>query len=141
MPITIQTPEFTLLYDGSCPICQKEVAWLWQLNKQGKLFLQDINAPEFNPELYQTSYTSFMAEIHGYSADRKLIKGMPVFRSAYKAVGLGWLLAPTGWPILKPVFDRMYLLFAQHRIKLGQLLFNGSKQCQRCKIQNEGDKS
>ena len=30
--------------------------------------------------------------------------GMAVFRLAYRAVGLGWLVAPTGWPLLRPLF-------------------------------------
>ena len=29
--------EFTLLYDGLCPLCSKEVAWLYRRNKQEKL--------------------------------------------------------------------------------------------------------
>lgn len=35
-----------------------------------------------------------MAEIHGVYPDGQLIKGIGVFRETYKAVGLGWLMAP-----------------------------------------------
>ena len=35
--------------------------------------------------------------------------------------GLGWLVAPTGWPLLRPLFDRLYGGFARHRIGLGRL--------------------
>jgi len=42
---------------------------------------------------------------------------MSVFRATYKAVGLGWLLAPTGWPVLKPLFDLIYRLFAKYRCR------------------------
>lgn len=119
-------PEFILLYDGQCPICQKEVAWLHWKNKQGKLGFQDIHAADFNPALYGKTHADLMAEIHGLFADGTLVKGMPVFRACYSAVGLGWLLAPTGWPLLKGCFDGLYRLFAKHRIRLGGL-FGGNR--------------
>ena len=119
-------PEFTLLYDGACPICQKEVAWLRWKNKHGKLGFQDINDAGFDPNHYDKTHAELMAEIHGVLADGSVIKGMPVFRACYQAVGLGWLLAPTGWPLLESGFDHLYNWFASHRIKLGGL-FGGSR--------------
>ncbi len=50
---------------------------------------------------------------------------MSVFRATYKAVGLGWLLAPTGWPVLKPLFDGLYRLFAKYRAPLARLVAGG----------------
>lgn len=75
-----------------------------------------------------------MAEIHGVYPDGRLVKGATAFRAAYRAVGLGWLLAPTGWPLLKPLFDRLYALFARHRLRLGH--YFGGNPCQdgRCEI-------
>ena len=46
--------------------------------------------------------------------------GRAVVRQAYRAVGLGWILAPTGWPVLRPVFDWLYLGFARYRVRLGR---------------------
>jgi predicted DCC family thiol-disulfide oxidoreductase YuxK len=40
---------------------------------------------------------------------------METLRLAYAAVGLGWVMRPTGWPLLLPLFDRMYAGFARHR--------------------------
>lgn len=123
--------ELTLLYDGLCPICRKEAAWLKRLNTAKKLAFQDINTTDFNAAQYGISYELLMAEIHAQKANGQLIKGMPVFRALYQAVGLGWLLAPTGWPLLRPLFDWLYLCFAQHRGKLGTFLARG-KYCERC---------
>ncbi len=127
----LKQADFTLFYDGACPICRREVNWLKRLNKQQKLVFQDINAANFKPEQFQLSHAELMAEIHGQKASGELIKAMPVFREVYKAVGLGWLLAPTAWPLLKPVFDYLYQVFAKHRHKLGQL-FSHKTACQRC---------
>ncbi|MDP2179665.1 thiol-disulfide oxidoreductase DCC family protein [Methylicorpusculum sp.] len=113
--------EFILFYDGHCPICRKEVAWLKFKNKQGKLGFQDINDDGFKPENYGKSFDDLMAEIHGQYPDGRVIKGVEVFYAAYRAVGLGWLIAPVRWPILRPLFDGLYLLFARNRLRLGRL--------------------
>jgi len=116
--------EFTLLYDGLCPICRREVAWLFVRNKFGRLGFQDINDTDFNPALYGKTLEKLMAEIHGVYPDGRIIKGMSVFRATYSAVGLGWLLAPTGWPLLKPLFDLLYRLFAKYRLRLARLVIS-----------------
>lgn len=120
--------EFILFYDGHCPICRKEVAWLKFKNKQGKLGFQDINDVGFKPENYGKSFDDLMAEIHGQYPDGRVIKGVEVFYAAYRAVGLGWLMAPVRWPILRPLFDGLYLLFARNRLRLGRLF--GGDACQ-----------
>ena len=116
--------EFTLLYDGLCPICRREVAWLFVRNKFGRLGFQDINDTDFDPVLYGKTLAELMAEIHGVYPDGRIIKGMSVFRATYNAVGLGWLLAPTGWPLLKPLFDLLYRLFAKYRLRLARLVIS-----------------
>lgn len=131
--------EFTLLYDGDCPICQKEVAWLRQRNKQGRLGFQDIHADNFEPSYVNKTIAQLMAEIHGLDADGTVIKGMPVFRATYTAVGLGWLMAPTGWPLLSPVFDALYAWFARHRLSLGRLFGPTSCSDSRCNIRSGSD--
>lgn len=61
-----------------------------------------------------------LERIHLLDAGGQVHVGMAVFRLAYRAVGLGWLVAPTGWPLLRPLFDRLYGCFARHRIGLGR---------------------
>ena len=36
-------------------------------------------------------------------------------------IGLGWLLAPTGWPGLRWLFDHGYEWFARNRIAIGRI--------------------
>ena len=114
--------QFTLFYDGLCPVCSREVAWLMRKIKRGWLAFQDINDAEFDPAVYGKTLAELMAEIHGVYPDGQVIKGMDVFRAAYSEVGLVWLLAPTGWPLLKPLFDRLYRLFAKYRLSLARLV-------------------
>jgi predicted DCC family thiol-disulfide oxidoreductase YuxK len=107
------------LYDGGCPLCRREARLLRRLDRgRGRLILKDIAAKGFDPGTYGRSMSELMAEIHGVLPDGRLVKGMEVFRRAYAAVGLPWLLAPTGWPIIRGLADRAYRWFARNRLRL-----------------------
>lgn len=109
----------TLLIDGECPLCRHEASLLARLDRgRSNLVLQDIAAPGFDPSRYARSMSDLMGTIHAALPDGRMVTGMEAFRRAYGAVGLGWLLAPTGWPLLRPLFDALYRLFARHRLRL-----------------------
>ena len=78
----------------------------------------DIAAPGFDPGVYGLDPERAMARIHGVLPDGRVVEGMEVFRRAYAAVGLGWLLAPSGWPGLRRLFDAAYRWFARNRLRL-----------------------
>ena len=124
-----------MLYDGKCPICRHEIEWLRAKNKQGKLGLLDITSEDFNPENYGISFAELMAEIHGVYPDGRLVKGIEVFCASYQAVGLGWLVAPMQWRLLRPMFDFLYSLFAKHRLRLGRLLGGQACDNEHCRIE------
>ena len=113
--------RFKLLFDGECPFCQREVRWLQRRNRHGRLAFEDITAPDFDPARYGTTREELMGVIHGVFPDGRVVRKLEVFRQAYRAVGLGWLIAPTGWPVLRWVFDRLYVRFARNRILIGRL--------------------
>ncbi|MDA0837227.1 MAG: DUF393 domain-containing protein [Planctomycetota bacterium] len=116
-----------ILYDGDCPFCKREAAWLQRLDKKKKLEFKDIARPDFNPSDYGLTHERVQTSIHGILPDGSMIHGVAVFRSAYKAIGLGWLLAPTGWPGLRKVSDAAYTFFAKNRIRLGNLFSGGCR--------------
>ena len=118
----LQKHEFVIFYDGECPICVREMKLLKCLDRRSRLILIDIHHPEFSPEFYGLNHEQLMQEIHGLLPGGQIITGVAVFRKAYQAVGLGWLLTPTGWPVLKIFFDALYIIFAKNRIKISRLL-------------------
>jgi predicted DCC family thiol-disulfide oxidoreductase YuxK len=110
--------ELKLLYDGECPLCAREVRALRRLDRgSGRLALEDISAPGFDASLYGLDQERVMARIHAVRPDGRVIEGVEVFRRAYAAVGLGWLLAPSAWPGLRSVFDALYRIFARNRLR------------------------
>jgi predicted DCC family thiol-disulfide oxidoreductase YuxK len=112
----------TLLYDGACPVCNLEMDNLKARNTAGLLQFVDISAPLFDPSPYGASLAQMNALIHAARPDGSLVIGVEVFRLAYGAVGLGHLAAPTGWPLLRPVFDAVYKVFARNRYGVSKAL-------------------
>jgi predicted DCC family thiol-disulfide oxidoreductase YuxK len=125
--------RFKILYDGECPFCRVEASWMRSLSRGGALALEDIAAPDFDPARYGRRLPELMGRFHGVFPDGRLTEGVETFRQAYRAVGLGWLAAPTGWPVLRQIFDWGYILFARYRVPLGRL-FRRKCSSDRCSI-------
>lgn len=134
-PSIKNSAEFELFFDGECPLCVREVRGLRRLDRgQGRLALVDIADTAFDEAAYGKSRDELMARIHGRLPDGTWVEGVEVFRRAYRAVGLGWIMAPTGWPGLRGVFDAGYRLFARNRLRL-----TGRESCEsgRCAVPHE----
>jgi len=111
--------QFKILIDGDCPFCKREGAFLrWLDGSRHRLIVEDITSPDFDPGKYNITMDELMGQIHGIMPSGHPVQGMAVFRRAYDAVGYGWLLAPTNWPILKTIADKSYEWFAHHRLRI-----------------------
>jgi predicted DCC family thiol-disulfide oxidoreductase YuxK len=113
--------EFTLLFDSDCPFCRREVEWLRRRDPAGRLRTVDIAAPDFDAADFGLTRAEVVAELCGQLPDGRLTRGMESMRRAWAAVGLGWVLAPTGWPVLRRFADLGYRVFARYRVPLGRL--------------------
>jgi predicted DCC family thiol-disulfide oxidoreductase YuxK len=116
----MNTWRFKLLYDGECPLCRREADFLRRRDRHGALAFADIADPGFDPAAYHTTRAELMGVIHGVFPDGRMVRKVAVFREAYRAVGLGWLLAPTCWPGLRWFADAGYEWFARHRLAIGK---------------------
>ncbi len=113
--------RFKLLYDGQCPFCRREVEWLKRRDRHDKLMAEDISSPNFHAETYGLSQTEVMAVMHGVLHDGRIVRRVEAIREAYRAVGLGWLVAPLSWPVVGWLADKAYVVFARNRVALGRL--------------------
>jgi predicted DCC family thiol-disulfide oxidoreductase YuxK len=113
-------PALTLLCDGACPLCRREVEALRSRDQgTGRIFFVVIDAPDYDPAAHGgISYREAMGRIHAIGADGRVIVDVAAFREAYRLVGLGWLYAPTTWPLIKPVVDGIYGHWANWRLKI-----------------------
>ena len=116
------TWQFKLFYDGECPFCRREVKWLTRRDRAGNLATEDIAALGFDPALYGLTRDDVARVLHGVKADGTVLRGMDAVREAYRAVGFGWLVAPTRLPVVRTISDCLYGLFARNRVTLGRLV-------------------
>ena len=126
--------QFKLLYDGECPMCRREVSWLKRRDRAGRLAIEDIAAPGFDPTRYGLTREQVMGVMHGVYPDGRIVTRLDAFRQAYQLIGLGWLLAPTRWPGLKWLADRGYEWFARNRVAIGRYLGRSHCETGRCHV-------
>ena len=111
--------KLTLLFDGGCPLCLREVKFLRSRDTHENISFIDIDSPNYQPDLYSgISYKDAMGRIHAIDKSGKILKDVAVFREAYRLIGLGWIYAPTNWPILGALTNQVYELWAQWRLPL-----------------------
>ena len=112
------TYPLTIYYDASCPLCNGEMSNLMLRNVDGLLAFVDASPSNFVSPLPGTSREDLMELLHARKANGEVIKGVEVFRLAYSAVGLGWVTAPTSWPILGWLADKAYPVLARNRYRI-----------------------
>ncbi len=111
--------KLIILFDGGCPLCQREVSFLRSKDVSSLISFVDINSTSYNPKLFNDiSYRDAMGRIHAIKSSGEVLKDVDVFREAYRIVGLGWIYAPTTLPLLAPIFDQVYQLWARWRLTL-----------------------
>jgi predicted DCC family thiol-disulfide oxidoreductase YuxK len=113
-------PDLTILYDGACPFCLREVRFLQGRDRERRrLAFVDINDPSYDPGLHAgISYREAMGRIHAIDGEGAVLRDVAVFRRAYELVGLGWLYAPTRWPLFGPLAEVVYRLWARLRLRV-----------------------
>jgi len=129
--------KLKLLFDGECPFCKREIAWMAKRNKNGYLAFEDIASPNFNPASYGLTQEEVMGVIHGILNDGRVIKKVDVFIEAYRLIGLGWLVAPLSWPIIRSIGTFGYEIFARYRVPLGNFFRARSCSTNSCSIRKK----
>lgn len=119
-PDAAPQPKLTLLFDGACPLCVREVDMLRARSARygDSLAFVDIAGPDFDDDAFGVDFETAMRTIHGVLPDGSLVTGVRVFRLAYEAVGLGWVYAVIQY---KPVFwlaERIYSVWANYRMQI-----------------------
>jgi predicted DCC family thiol-disulfide oxidoreductase YuxK len=111
--------QIQVFFDGECPLCRREIDVLRRRDAgRGFIAFEDISAPGFDASRHGFEFAALMGRIHGVLPDGSVVEGVEVFRRLYAAVGLGWVLAPTRWPVLRPLTDAIYRWFARNRIRI-----------------------
>ena len=110
--------ELKVLYDGACPLCDREVKMLRRLDRKQRIRFTDIAAAEFEAGDYGLTQDELMAEIHARLPDGAWIRGVEVFRRIYSFLGWAPVVGLTRLPVVSNLLDGAYRLFARNRLRM-----------------------
>ncbi|PPC76882.1 DUF393 domain-containing protein [Pokkaliibacter plantistimulans] len=125
----------TIYYDGNCAICSREMRWLGSLNLRQQLQFVDIQQPGFDPASLGVSFADLDREIHVSQSAGPLLSGIDAFIAIYRAVDKQWLAAVLSLPLIKPLWQWLYLRFARNRYGISRLL--GMRVGAKCDLQGK----
>jgi predicted DCC family thiol-disulfide oxidoreductase YuxK len=111
--------RFEVFFDGGCPLCRREIAFLRKRDRHRRLRFSDLGAPGFDAEATTgRSAAELMNRIHGRMRSGAIVEGVEVFRNLYAAIGFTRLVAWSRLPVLSRILDWMYGVFARNRLWL-----------------------
>ncbi len=101
--------KLTIYYDGACSLCCKKMSWLQKQDKLQKLEFIDIASPDFtDPRVAKISRLELNISLHLRTSEGLFFKDLDAIHLAYKAVGLGWITAPTRIFGIRFISDRVF---------------------------------
>jgi predicted DCC family thiol-disulfide oxidoreductase YuxK len=127
----MNAPQFplTIFYDRSCPLCSQELHAIRDYDRHDRLRLIDCSPPGFHSEAAAAAGVSafdLMHQIHARDAAGRWYRGVDVFIIAYRAAGIEAVARLWAHPSLRPLWDRLYLWIARHRMILSRLHLNAA---------------
>lgn len=127
-----------IFYDGSCPVCSREMASYKKNNPYERLNFIDISAEDFDPQKYGKTQDEFMSRLHVRDAEGHFATGVDAFIMIWQAYPDGsvyrLLSAFVGFPGFHLLSKAGYAVFARYR----HLLPKRKKDCgtEACDLEN-----
>jgi len=81
------TQRLKIYYDGSCRVCDREMAAYRRRDREGVLEFVDITAPGFEAHRHGRSQAEFMARLHVRDAEGRVQTGIDAFAAIWEALG------------------------------------------------------
>lgn len=108
-----------IFYDGSCPVCAREMAAYRRKNPQDRLVFIDIASDDFSASDYGKTQKELMKKMHVRDADGHFTTGVDAFMTIWQAFPSGsiWRLcsALVGLPGVHLLARMSYAVFARNR--------------------------
>ena len=115
------SPRLTVYFDGSCPLCRREIALYRRLPQAAQLAWVDVSAGQALGE--DLSCAAAMARFHVRDPQGRLFSGAAAFSLMWRQFpGWRWLGYLSAWPLLSWVFELAYLAFLPVRPRLQRIV-------------------
>jgi predicted DCC family thiol-disulfide oxidoreductase YuxK len=108
-------PPLTVLYDGACPLCRREIGVYRGLQPNTPVCFADVSDAA-RPLPPGTTRQQLMARFHVLDADGQLVSGAQAFLALWAALpGWRWLARVGRLPGSAWAMERLYLVFLRVR--------------------------
>lgn len=105
----------TVLYDGGCPLCRREIAVYQGLQASRPVCFADVSDPALALPVGATR-AQLLARFHVQTSDGHLLSGAAAFAALWARLpGWRWLARLARLPGMAWLMERVYLVFLQAR--------------------------
>lgn len=118
-PFDARAP-ITLFYDGGCPLCLRQVAWVERQRHRRHIRFIDIRATGFDPEAWGRDCEELMGRLYALDGEGHWFAGMDATRAMLAVLGYRRWVGLSSLPGLRPLLDRLYLAVAKRRNRIGR---------------------
>ena len=117
-------PALTVLYDGACPLCRREISvycGLRPLSPDTQVCFADVSEVG-SPLPFGTTRDDLLARFHVQGPDGRLLSGAQAFLALWSALpGWRWLARLGRLPGMTWTMEQVYCLFLRYRPPLQRL--------------------
>jgi predicted DCC family thiol-disulfide oxidoreductase YuxK len=115
------SPALTVLYDGACPLCRREIGVYRNLRSETSVFFADVSDASVSLPS-GTTRQQLLARFHVQRQDGELLSGAQAFLALWAALpGWRWLALAGRVPGVGWLMERAYRLFLRGRPALQRL--------------------
>lgn len=111
------TTRPTMFYDGSCPLCLREVNLYRRLDRARRVVWLDISRPDASLGQYGLTRDRAMRELHVLGEDGVLYRGAAAFPPIWALPYFRWLAPVFRLPGVLPALEFVYKPFARWRLR------------------------
>jgi predicted DCC family thiol-disulfide oxidoreductase YuxK len=110
-----ESPPLTVLYDGACPLCRREIGIYRDLESNSPVCYADVSDPAL-PLPPGTTREQLLARFHVRSRDGELLSGAQAFLALWAVLpGWRWLARAGRLPGAHRAMERAYRVFLRWR--------------------------
>ena len=108
----------TVFYDGQCGLCSKEISYYQRIAPKGVFYWCDITQSIEQLSAIGVSYEAALKQLHVTDGEGQMHVAVDAFIIIWSQLKYWKLLAAvTALPLVKPLVNYVYTLFANWRFK------------------------
>jgi predicted DCC family thiol-disulfide oxidoreductase YuxK len=108
-----QVVKDTLYFDGTCPLCSKEISLLKKLSKDQLIFADIQNISSTDTQL--PSREALLRRLHLRLMNGEWLVGLDANVAVWSYTKYGFLFKILRWPLIGHIADRIYANWADNR--------------------------